>query len=170
MEELPYCWLESRGCGHCSEGGAVAVNKVPDIRQAKGEDGFTCAEACIDAIRGFYNIRKRAPKVADEVHGATPEAVEAALRSIGLGTSYGAVTVDMMQALTKIGVLIMCPIQRKHEGHWVVVTGVGRGRVYHHDPIDGPCSLPVHSWNEFHRDTTGTGRPFERFGIQVFVQ
>jgi ABC-type bacteriocin/lantibiotic exporter with double-glycine peptidase domain len=137
---------------------------IPDIRQATDYD---CGAAAVDAVCRFHGLRARGPaKYANAVQGMAPSTVEAVLRSLGLTVWGGPILTGVggLAHLTRAGVPVLCPTGLRG-GHWVVVRGVGRGRVHFHCPVDGPSSLPRLSWESNWCDTSHTGEAFARWGI-----
>lgn len=135
---------------------------IPDIRQA---DDYDCGAAALDAIARFHGLRARGPvALANPVQGMAPDTVEAVLRSLGLSVLSGTMTVDDLRHLTRSGRPVLCPVAH-HGGHWVVVRGVERGRVYYHCPAAGPAVLREADWLAAWRDTSRTGQRFLQWGI-----
>ena len=155
------CWRAARGLP-CCEGEAVKL-QIPDIRQRADYD---CGAAALDAVCQFHGLRRRGPSaLANAVQGMSPDTVEAVLRSLGLSVLSGAMTLADLRHLTQTGRPVLCPITADAGGHWVVVAGVGYGRVSYHCPTHGPTKLPVAEWCLRWRDTSRAGMEFRKWGI-----
>ncbi len=156
------CWLVARGLAPCGSTD-VALLKLKDLRQQKDHD---CGSVCVDVVCDYWGVRsKSASKLANHVQGMAPETVESVLRAIGFQVVRGEMSVGMLQGYMKLQMPVLCPVTWGGAGHWVVVNGVGRGKVYAHCPTDGQCSWPLATWNEMWRDSSDAGRPFVSWGI-----
>lgn len=138
--------------------------KIPDIRQ--GTD-YDCGAACIDAVCRYWGRRSRGPvSLANPVQGMAPETVAAWLRSLGAKVLSGSLFgVADLQHFTRAGLPVLCPITAAGGGHWVVVRGVERGRVYYHCPVEGEVSVRAAQWLDQWRDHTDSGHTYDRWGI-----
>lgn len=143
---------------------------IPDVRQ-RGE--FDCGLACVVAAARFLGKRPsydRFGDLVDPVRGMEPDVVVAALASLGLGTLAGRMPGGLadLQHYTRLGLPVLAPITVEAVGHWVVVRGVARGRVYVHDPSwRGPRSVRLQSWLDAWRDYTVSGHECTNWGIVV---
>ena len=155
-------WFAARGIVR-TDGELMLV--IPDCRQTTD---YGCGRACVDAVAEFHGLRppRSSPRWANAVQGMAPDTVAAALRSLGLAVlAGGPMEVATLKALVGAGWPVICPVTRSGVGHWVVVRGVWRGRVYFHCPSWGACSEPVATWESQWRDATDTGTPFVRWGV-----
>ena len=135
---------------------------VPPVMQCADYD---CGAAAVDCVAQFWGLRPRGPaKFSNRVQGMSPDTVEALLRALGLSVLSGNMTVDDLKHLTRTGRPVLCPVDL-YGGHWVVVRGVGRGKVHYHCPTDGPGSMPAKDWAEKWKDVSRGGQEFVRFGI-----
>src|SRR5262245_40981761 len=121
------CWRVERGLPACGDDSPMV--EVPDIRQ---HEDYSCGDAAIDAALGALGVRRaRGTKLANEVQGMAPDTVAAILRASGVSVLAGPMVtgVDGLKHYTANGLPVLCPIA-DYGGHWVVVRGVQRGRVY----------------------------------------
>jgi ABC-type bacteriocin/lantibiotic exporter with double-glycine peptidase domain len=156
------CWRETHGLRPCSEDCHVTLLKIPDVRQDKAHN---CAHACIAAVCDYWNKARPRRDLSNAVQGMAPETVESVLRSLGFLVARGDMFIPLLQGFVRSGVPVLCPITREAEGHWVVVNGVARNRVYYHDPIDGQRSVSFVTWNDVWRDSSDAGRPYQAWGV-----
>jgi ABC-type bacteriocin/lantibiotic exporter with double-glycine peptidase domain len=136
--------------------------KIPDVRQATDHG---CASACIDALCDFWSRRRPPRDLANHVQGMAPETVESVFRDRGFQVMRGELYTPLLQALTKTGVPVMCAVTIEDCGHWVIVRGVGCGKVYYHDPEVGPTSVRVKDWEEIWEGYSEAGQQYHRWGI-----
>jgi ABC-type bacteriocin/lantibiotic exporter with double-glycine peptidase domain len=74
-----------------------------------------------------------------------------------------------LRALTRVDVPVICAVRDDDGGgHWVVVRGVERGRVYFHCPLKGPRSRPEDEWVANWHDVGMLGDRFESYGIAAW--
>ena len=137
---------------------------IPDIRQQRDYD---CGAAALDAVCRYWGKRARGPvALASPVEGMAPDTVAAWLRSLGARVLAGGLFgVSCLQHYTRSGLPVLCPITLEGVGHWVVVRGVERNKVYYHDPATGPDSMSARAWLDCWRDSTGGGHTYDRWGI-----
>lgn len=156
-------WFAARGIPR-TESYTVLLS-IPDIRQATDYD---CGAAAVDAVAEFCGLRKRGPAaLANPVQGMAPDTVEAVLRSLGLTILSGTMRTEDLRHLTRTGRPVLCPITVGREGHWVVVCGVERGKVYYHCPTHGAQTMAEREWLESWVSDTSKGYSFARWGIAV---
>ena len=135
---------------------------TPDVRQ-RGD--FDCGAAAVETVLRVLGVRATAAVVlADAVDGLHPATIEAALRRAGVPVQSGTMTVADLKHHTALGRPVLCPVAL-HGGHWVVVRGARRDRVFFHCPVDGRLSAAADAWDVVWRDSTRSGHPFDRWGI-----
>lgn len=135
---------------------------IPDVRQ---QEEYGCGAACLDAVFQFFGVRSTAPKrLSNAVQGMAPDTIEAVLRSGRLDVLSGTMSVTDLQHLTRTGRPVLCCISQAG-GHWVVVRGVNRGKVYYQCPTYGPSVIPVLSWLAGWSDETVRGHVYRQWGI-----
>jgi hypothetical protein len=141
--------------------------EIPDVRQ---RSDYGCGDAAVDAALGALGIsRKRGTRLSNPVQGIAPDTVAAVLRAAGCVVLAGPMpgTVGDLKHFTASGCPVLCPVAN-HGGHWVVVRGVQRGRVYYHCPLDGPLSRPGGEWLAHWHDTSAEGgHAFACWGVVV---
>lgn len=161
------CWRVERGLPVCED--ADVILALPDVRQT---DDHACGSACAEVVRRFFGLKARAPDLANPVQGLAPDTLAAVLRSLGLRVLAGQMLggVADLQHFTKLGCPVVCPVTARAGGHWVVVAGVARRKVYYHDPTHGPRSVPLADWLDGWRDTSAESlQAFDRWGIVAAV-
>lgn len=135
---------------------------IPDIRQRAD---YSCGAACLEAVAQFHGLTARGIRaLANPVQGMAPDTVEAWFRGAGLAVLSGSMGVDDLRHLTRSGRPVVCCVSQAG-GHWVVVSGVSRGRVYYHCPTHGASSVPVASWVSRWSDETVRGVTYHQWGI-----
>lgn len=140
---------------------------LADIRQAEDYD---CGTAAMDTVCRFYHKRERGPvKLANQIQGMAPETVEALARSLGFHVISGRMLIEDLRLLTKTRPVMCCITHDTGEGHWVVVRGVQRGRVYFQCPTLGPRSLEKVQWLKQWTDRTVKGHAYDQWGICAYV-
>lgn len=143
----------------------MVMLSIPDVRQG---DGHSCGDAAIDAALAALGLRRRpGTKLANAIQGLAPDTVAAVLRASGATVLAGPMVsgIEALRHFTAAGCPVLCPIAERG-GHWVVVRGVGRGRVHFHCPIDGPDSRRAAEWLDvWHDSASETGHGFARWGV-----
>lgn len=140
---------------------------LPDIRQDKEWD---CGRAALRIICEFYNrpLPLFIANLTNEVVGLAPDTLEAAFRALSFKVISGSWTVDLLKSVTKSGVPVVCLVQMDGIGHWVVVKGVQRNRVYSQCPANGPTSTIIEQWDREWVDYHHSGSTYDRYGIAVY--
>lgn len=151
-------WFARRGITRTDED--VMILQIPDVRQ---QSDFDCGAACIEAV---LQLGGRTPpdSLANPVQGMAPDTLEAVLRSVGVRVISGTMCVDDLKHFTRGGRPVICPTDIEG-GHWVIVAGVGRGRVHYHDPDAGMQSVAESKWRSLWCGSTRFGHAFDRWGI-----
>jgi predicted double-glycine peptidase len=140
----------------------VKLCKVADIRQSTD---YGCGAACIDTVCDYWSQPRPRRSMANHVQGMAPEMIEGVLRERGFQVMRGELYTTLLQALTRDGVPVICAISEEDAGHWVVAIGVGRGKVFFHDPEEGQRSMPVGEWEAMWCGHSEAGVSFNRWGI-----
>ena len=138
---------------------------IHDIRQ---REDFDCGSAAVDSLCAFHGVRQRGPvKLANRIDGMAPDTVAAVLRALGFRVLSGPMVggISDLQHFTRAGLPVLCPITVAAGGHWVIVRGVERARVYYQCPTNGPVSMSAAKWMDGWRDTSASGHEFDRWGI-----
>jgi ABC-type bacteriocin/lantibiotic exporter with double-glycine peptidase domain len=138
---------------------------IPDVRQGSGHD---CGPAVFRAVVAFFGLKAPAPK-ADPLAGLHPEYLEPLLREAGLQVLSGEMDTDDLKYHTRRGRPVVCLIRHGDTGHYVVASGVSRGRVHYHCPLSGPSSVPAAEWDARWTDRDRRSR-FRRFGMAVWKE
>lgn len=138
---------------------------IPDIRQ---QVDCACGSAVIECVRRFWRVRDKLPELSNAVQGMAPDTLAAVLRAMGLRVMSCQMLGEVadLQHYTRLGMPVCCPVTVSAGGHWVVVRGVARRKVWYQCPTYGPSSLPLSSWLDCWRDTSAeTMQVFHRWGI-----
>lgn len=145
---------------------------ILDIQGAVQQTDYSCGDACIDTVIRYHGVRTNVGvlRLANVYSGMSPETIESLLRKAGLAILSGKMTVADLAHFTKTERPVICPITVPDEGgHYVVVTGVARGRVHLHDPSEGKRSVKVADWEANWSDTSSHGHAYDKWGIVAFV-
>lgn len=139
---------------------------TPDVRQ---KDDYRCGPVCMDCAFRLLGARITASAldIASPIDGTHPAAIEHGFRAAGLNVCSGSMTVDDLKHHTRLGRPVLCSTAI-FGGHWVVVRGVQRKRVYYHCPVEGRKSLPVDTWVGLWHDFERTGHAFVQWGIATW--
>jgi predicted double-glycine peptidase len=134
---------------------------IPDVRQRSDYD---CGRAALRAVFGFWGVTypKRHAGLTNPEQGTHPDTAGAILRDAGFRLIEGSASVDILAAFTRAGWPVLSVMTQAGGGHWVVVRGVSRGRVYYHCPSHGPRSMPAAEfesrWDDRDRGNVGYWR------------
>lgn len=160
-----YCWRGSRGLNVCEQGVMASAIDIPDIRQ---RDEHDCGDAVLRAVCEYHAVR-RPPRLAIPIDGTSPDALEAELWRSGLCVIAGVMDVDDLRYHTRRSRPVICCITTAGGvGHWVIVSGVLRGRVHYHCPIDGPQTMTIEQYQAVWSDTTRRGVIYPQWGIATY--
>lgn len=156
------CWRMSHGLPRCGESDVMLT--IDPVMQ-KFE--YDCGAACVDAVIKFYGIRTCVGvlTLSNHIQGTSPDTIEALLRRAGLKVISGTMTTADLKHMTTTGRPVICPITTPEGGHYVVVRGVGRGKVWYHCPSDGPKSMKISDWEANWNDTSRSGHEYDKWGI-----
>lgn len=97
----------------------------------------------------------------------SPAYLEPTIRRAGLLTASGSMDVRDLQYHTSRGRPVVCLIRHEDSGHYVVCSGVERGRVWLHDPLSGERSVRAGEWLNVWSDRD-RGTEYRQFGISVW--
>jgi ABC-type bacteriocin/lantibiotic exporter with double-glycine peptidase domain len=140
---------------------------LPDVRQTADH---ACGSAVIECVRRFWRVKEKPADLSNEIQGLSPDTLAAVLRAMGCRVRAGEMLGDIadLQHYTKLGMPVCCPITVAAGGHWVVVRGVARRKVWYQCPTWGPSSLPLASWLDCWRDVSAESlASFDRWGVVV---
>ena len=127
----------------------------------------SCGSAVFACVTHYWELKRRRIK-ADPWNGKHPMELEPDFRKLGYHTFSGTMSLDHLKAVVATGTPVCCLVQSEGCGHWVVVAGVMRGRVYFMDPAHGNRSLPVTEWESRWHDSDRQGTVFRRHGLAVW--
>lgn len=156
------CWRQEHGLKACGE--TAVILDIPDVRQRNGHD---CGKAALEAFFLFHGITpaRWLKHLPNPVQGTSPDTVEAVLWSTLGNVCRGTMDSELLRYWTRRGLPVLAPITHPvHGGHWVCVSGVSRGRVHFHCPIDGASTMRLSDWNAAWLDNS-CGSPYIRFGL-----
>jgi len=142
----------------------VPLLDLPAVLQ---RDDHSCGAAVFACVTRYWEGRGRKLK-SHPVHGTPPDQLEPAFRAAGYSVLSGELDTAAMRSLTALGWPVCCLVQSDGTGHWVVVRGVQRGRVYLMDPADGVRSVPVPEWESVWVDSDRRGTVYRRHGVAVW--
>lgn len=141
------------------------VIELPDLRQ---KNGWSCGPVAAAVVLQLFArpIPRQFPS-SSPIDGTDPLALVPVFRRAGLHVLAGEMSAQDLRDQCKQGRPVVCLTQHAGQGHYVVVAGVERNRVYYQCPNDGPVSKPI---GEFLRDWWDTGRDakYSQFGISVW--
>jgi len=141
---------------------------LPDFRQ---EGNWDCGRVVFRILCRHWQTEPDAKlaSLANPVVGLAPDSLWSALITQGFRVLMGSLTVDLLRDLTKRGIPVACLIQMDGCGHWVVVSGVRRGKVHFQCPLRGPSAVPIAQWETDWIDSHWSGGQFHQFGIAAFL-
>lgn len=142
----------------------MPVLSLPPKLQTGDADCGSSAFACVTQ---YWEGRGRTHK-SDVIYGTHPFTLEPKFREAGYFTLAGEMDVATLKALTGNGWPVCCLVREGDDGHWVVVAGVSRGKVYYMDPLKGNTSEPVQVWEKRWTDCDRRGTVFRRYGLAVW--
>lgn len=142
---------------------------VLDVLSVRQREPHDCGRAGARAVCGFLGVRVPADYFpADPMDGIDPGELERRYRGLGLSVVAGNFDLADLRHFTKAGRPVHVPIQADGGGHWVVVKGVGRGKVYVMDPWpDGRQSYATADFLALWSDGTRHGAAYVRWGIAI---
>lgn len=124
--------------------------ELPDVRQTKDHD---CGTAAWKTVYKWHTAKgtRSIVDLSSRIHGLDPASLESNIR---VGKSWnviaGEMMIDDLRFFCKSYRPVICLITRAFDfetcGHYVVVSGVHRNKVYFQDPYDGPNSLRIDDW------------------------
>jgi len=137
--------------------------ELPDIRQ---RDGHDCGDAVLRIVWDYYQVRSR-PRVATPIDGTSPDTLESTLWQSGLHVIAGVMTLDDLRFHVRQRRPVICCTNDNGVGHWVVVSGVTRRKVFFQCPVLGRTAVPEQQFLSAWSDTTRRGVVYPRWGIAV---
>jgi ABC-type bacteriocin/lantibiotic exporter with double-glycine peptidase domain len=143
---------------------------VPDVRQV---ESFDCGAAATDAVCryfGRYKPRAYYKKLlgTNGINGTDPRTIESFLRGEKLKVLSGDMEIKDLQQLTAAGRPVITLVTFDESGHYIVVTGVDRGRVRYNDPDGGKKSISIGSFISSWVDIDRFGVVYRQFGVAVW--
>lgn len=140
--------------------------EIPRVKQRHDHE---CGVAVLRAVCQWWGTS--VPRIeADPLHGLPPDLLEPTFRRAGLSAMSGEASIPALHRLTGIGWPVCCLVQSGGVGHWVVVRGVRRGRVYAMDPADGEYrSWPGADWLAIWQDSDRRNTPYRGYGLAVWL-
>lgn len=141
--------------------------KLPRVMQSAGWD---CGRAVALAVCKRYCVPTLPdPWPGTPADGTDPRTLEAVLWASGLSVQAGVMTVADLRHHTESEdrpVIVLTRFQG--DGHYQIVTGARRRRVYYHCPVEGPRSEPEAGFVRRWRDIDRWGVHWHRFGIAAW--
>lgn len=134
------------------------------------KQGHDCGLAAARCVALYYGRTLRAPTGWPcSIDGTDPRILEPYFRGNGFGVQSGEMLIDDLRHHTRMLRPVLSLVQRGGVGHWVVASGVLRGRVHYMDPSLGLTVEPVAAFRERWRDVCRDGSSFRGWGIAVWV-
>lgn len=134
-------------------------------------DDWTCGQTAARAVYRCLGVRKANqdhPK-GSPIDGTDPREIERAFRASGLLVQSGTMTPADLTHHTRHKRPVVCLVTEPGGvGHYVVVGGVRRGRVYYHCPGAGPKAESVAQFVARWHDVDRTTQRYEQWGIAVW--
>lgn len=162
---------------------AVVANPlgVPDYRQSEDYD---CGAAAVHAVANYFGVGRGRVEVdyirelgTTETNGTQPRPIIDWLQREGLVTaSKPGMTIEDLDRYCASGRPVICSIQwpqaaspaRQYvAGHYVVVIGVGMGKVIYQDPLAGRQVIDAESFDAHWHDVEPGGVVYDHYGIAV---
>ncbi len=139
---------------------------IPDVRQKSSHD---CGAAVVVAVLRYLGSRVAFAEIAsalncDPLDGTDARSIESLFRSRGLQCLSGNMSIPNVRHLVHEG----CPVIAATRGHWVVIGGIQKKKVFYHDPINGPESRAFDDFCEWWRDQDRHGNLWNQFGIAAW--
>lgn len=120
---------------------------LPNILQ---KNDYSCATACLQCLAKYHYGRSRAVlDLSNPIRGTDPAALESAIRAGGRWhVKAGASFVSDLSHYAETHRPAICLITPPgfEDSHFVVCSGVWRGRIFFHDPLSGPDSMLASDW------------------------
>jgi ABC-type bacteriocin/lantibiotic exporter with double-glycine peptidase domain len=139
---------------------------IPDVRQRTEWD---CGDAVVRAVLKYFGLRLPDHLLATPEHGTHPAQIQQELLRAGLKTLSGSFRVSQLKVLAADDAPVICAVRHDDGGgHWVVVRGVERGRVYFQCPHMGPRARLEGDWVTNWYDVGMYSEKFELFGIAAW--
>lgn len=141
----------------------MAILDLPVVLQ---RDEFSCGAAVFACVTRYWEGRGR--KIKSHPHyGTHPDVLEMAFHAAGYHVLAGVMDLEQLKYTTGRGWPVACLVRSEGEGHWVVVRGVFRNRVYLMDPATGRADVSATDWLEAWSDFDRRGTVFRQYGLAV---
>jgi hypothetical protein len=139
---------------------------ILDLADLRQRDDWGCGRVAAAVVHAYLGSKGRHPH-ATPIDGTDPASMEASLWRSGVAVQAGAMDVDDLRYHTRRGRPVIALVtEASGEGHWIVVAGIERGRVWFQCPVQGPMVEPVASFEARWIDETGRrGVTWSRWGI-----
>lgn len=144
-----------------------------DILDVRQEDEFDCGWATVEAVCQYFKVyihRNRMLKLlgTNGINGTDPRIIEAFLRNEGFNVLSGNMTIEDLKSFTKNNRPVIAMVTFNDIGHYVVVKGVKRKRVYYQDPTSGPKSMKIEDFMSSFVDFDRYGVTYRNFGLVIW--
>lgn len=102
-----------------------------------------CGNVVADIVFDFLGVRSRTVP-STPIDGTSPDTLESTLWSSGVRVQAGSMDLDDLKYHTRRGRPVIClVVTDDNVGHWVVVSGIERGKVCMVDPLVGDTREPT---------------------------
>jgi ABC-type bacteriocin/lantibiotic exporter with double-glycine peptidase domain len=141
-----------------------------DLRQQKAH---TCGPVAARIVAANLGTRYTEEFLEDRflcssLDGTDPRSISAFFRSESFSVLDGQMEVADLHYFTKNNRPVIALVTFGGVGHYIVVRGVARKRVYYQDPYDGPASMPTESFSESWLAENYLGANFSSWGIVIW--
>lgn len=148
---------------------------IPHVEQATT---FDCGAAAVKAVNDYFHAPAMTladyytPLGTTTKTGTTPAAIVEFFKKAGKTVHAKPMTLQILDATTKAGEPVICPVQhrlpgRSPSGHYVTVRGLDDANVYIEDPVGGRRTMARAAFDAMWNDRDYQGKPYVRWGIAV---
>ncbi len=155
------------------------VKSVPDIRQ---ETDYSCGQATLASVLCGFDKCVSEEKLREDMKpnpakGTAPQEIEQKAKDEGYNTWSGSMTIEDLKQFIEENKPIITPIQalcdpseyeKNDNGHYVVVTGYDKDKIYFQDPSEGYKSVSHTEFKKRWHDADTDGKIYNNFGIVVW--
>ncbi len=140
---------------------------VPTVLQ---ENDYSCGQAVFRSALAFWQVPDSGylPPADPESGTHAAEMCDAFSRA-GFRVLSGEMDLTVLGNLCNIGRPVACQMLYEpgdeESGHWVLVHGVGYGKVMFMDPLDGPRFLELGEWKARWWDFDHLGFEYRNWGV-----
>ena len=143
---------------------------ILDVRQ---EGEWDCGWATVESVCQYFQVYKHRNLMlkllgTNGMNGTDPRIIESFLRGEKFNVLSGNMTIDDLKFFTKHNRPVIAMVTFDGIGHYIVIRGVQRKRVYYQCPINGPKSMSIEKFLPQFIDYDRYGVTYEKFGMVVW--